>query len=218
MRKQKQDGLMRKSLPPIMDNLLLASILLFGELFSLHGKQFSSFLFDIEEKPYRPSANTFSLFSIQIITVVCFAMIRGSKLKYPLKFFLMSFLGLAASLATQFNDSRSILIFFLQLLLYATVAIIVMVEQYLVMNMDKEFWQFMFSSSLKTVGFVSALVAALSYFLRTISDKNNENAEGFITTLFYPLVIMAVCVAIFTYWIILPCWDRVVQYHRISDR
>jgi hypothetical protein len=124
--------------------------------------------------------------------------------------------GFFSALGVQFNDKASILIFFLQVFLYATACGVVWIEHYLNYHLDKDFWKFMFENVFKSIRYILVVYGVMIVVLKYISSTNGEKTIGFVTTLAYPTIVVLVSIFMISYWVLVPSWEKYVSSSEVK--
>jgi len=203
------------TLGQLFDSILFFLAFFIAEVFALHGKAFASFIFDNGSSIFRESAHKPVIYGVLVIAVLACQAMRHSDWENRSKLLLASVIGFGTAIAIQMHDSPSILVFFLQVFVFATVAGIIWMESFLSENMEKEFWVLLFENVFKSIRYILVGYAAMIVVLKFISSDGRESTIGFLTTLFYPTVIILFSIFAIGYWILLPCWQRIVILHKV---
>jgi len=197
-----------------IDSILFFLAFFIAEVFALHGKAFASFIFNNGNSIFRESAHKPEIYGVLFIAVLACQAMRHFDLENRSKLLLASMIGFGAAIAVQMHDSPSVLVFFLQVFVFATVAGIIWMESFLTEEMEKEFWVLLFENVFKSIRYILVGYAALIVVLKFISSGGRESTIGFLTTLFYPTVIILFSIFAIGYWILIPCWQRIVLLYK----
>ncbi|AEI15418.1 hypothetical protein Flexsi_1779 [Flexistipes sinusarabici DSM 4947] len=189
-----------------------------GELVAIHGKAASSFLFAGGASFLREIPRPIWVYLILAISSVIYILLRLTKWNPSTKMLAGVFVGFIATIGMQLNDNSSSLILFLQLFVYATATGILWIESYFQLDLEKDFWKFMFENVFKSIRYILVVYGAMVVVLRYISSSNGEKTIGFITTLSYPTVIVLGVVFMIGYWVLLPSWERYVVASKVHNK
>lgn len=129
-----------------------------------------------------------------------------------LKAFLGLFLGLGCIvLVHTMADQVSTLIVMLQLYIFGVCLIIVLLNSYFAMTLEVTFWQMLFDNVVKFIRYVLLLLALGVAILQFVSGGINESIDGFLASLLYPVVTILGSFFVIGYWLLIPCWERLVD-------
>jgi hypothetical protein len=146
--------------------------------------------------------------------------LRISAIDGRLKLLFSSITGLLAALAVQLHDSPSSLVFFLQLFIYGTATGIIWMESFLKVNsdeMDRAFWVILFENVFKSIRYILVAYGALIVVLKFITSEMSGTYMDFLTTLIYPTMMIFFSIFAIGYWVLVPCWQHIVEAHRNID-
>ena len=110
--------------------------------------------------------------------------------------------------------SPSFLVFWIQIFLLATVVIVIAIEPIFRNKMDKEFWKLVFDYFFRLIRYFMVVYIAGVAVLKYISTGDKESTMGFLATLFYPTLIMLICFFFIGFWILIPCWNKLVLNYK----
>jgi len=198
----------------IIDDILFWCIIVVGEFIALHGKAIASFLFSKSSTLLRHIEAPIFVYIILFLSTTALSLIRLTEWNPKHKVVLSALIGLISAIATQLvalTYAKSTLIFFLQLFIYATACGVIWIENYLRLNLEKEFWRFMFENVFKAIRYILILYGAMIVILKYISSSNGETTISFITTISYPTFIIVISIFMISYWVLIPSWEKFVE-------
>lgn len=199
----------------VVDSVLYVFSIFFVSIFIVHGKGFSSFLFGGSEVIYQEPFYNLSATLIFLLAAVGYELLRRARISQGLTIIIAVFLGLLTASLSLFY-SVSALVFFLLLYIYIIASGVAILTPYLSMKMDKEFWKIMLDSGLSIMRFILIMFVAAAAIVRFISSGSGESKIGFLSTMFYPVITLIVSYLIVGFWVLLPCWNNMVEGYKIS--
>ncbi len=194
-------------------------VLTISQIFIIHGKSISSFAFS-EKNTFINSNyhNIETYISICVISLL-FLLIKNLKLNIYYQSLLFSTVGLiGASIIQYFALSESTLIFLLHLYIFAVSGVIIILEPLFSKDLNLDFWKMIFEYMVKLIKYFMIIFGALVAVLKFLSQKNNETTDGFLTTLFYPSIILIISFFMIAYWIMIPSWNKIVDGSKEEDK
>lgn len=202
----------------IVDKLFFFCVILCSQFFIQHGKVLSSYLFNKGVLFYNNHYLSIEIILINVIAVILIIILRNKEMKLINKIFVSCFIcAIGASLPIVLINHPSMLILMLQIYFYAVVIIILGLEPLLSKKMYKEFWKMLFEYMTKLIRYFLVIYVALIAVLKFISDGNSESKMGFMTTLFYPTVIVLISFFMIGYWVMLPVWNKIIDAYSEND-
>jgi hypothetical protein len=195
---------------------LVDSVLVFGalagvNLLTMHGKQLSAAVLTQEPDWLWRNAYDFWAYGSIIagaaaIAAVGSLKIRPSYLALGLTFVSVTFPFLAQCL----SDGRSALILLLHVYTGAAASLVFFFRQNFSRKMGLEFWDRTVAMGIKAMRFGLIFYGAGVALLKFVSDGLKEGKDGFLTTLFYPTLVLFFSFLLWVVWIIVPAWERSV--------
>ncbi len=193
----------------ILKNLFFFVIAVSGQFFIIHGKAISDHFFAHKEQLLSTKFDNILVYLIVLMVSLIFLMIK-LKVKDKAKQIVFTvFTGLIGSAFIVFFGFPSPLIFVLLMYLYGVMAIIIVIEPVLSKEMDIEFWKFLFEHIIKLIKYFLVIFGILFTVLEFLVKQINESNISFLTTLFYPSMILLLSFFMIGFWIILPVWNNI---------
>lgn len=206
-----------------LDSIFFMTVILFLTFIVLHGKQVSTFIIggaadtDIELKILEPSYNTTLAWLGMFVMPFLLQYLRTWNVSITRIGFWGSAFGVLCCLGYfLFFPIKSPIIFFTQGFLYAVTIVVVGIETYLNHDHTSNFWELIFSTISKLVGFIIVLYGAGSAVLRYISSQSQESVDGYISSFLYPTVIIVGVLFMLGYWILIPVLEKIHEKNLVS--
>lgn len=198
----------------LFDNVFFFSFVLAGNLYAIHGKYISHVVLHGATEPISPSHHKPEIYAAIAVLSVGLVTLKSSstRMSMKLKAFLGLFLGLGCIvLVHTMADQVSTLIVMLQLYIFGVCLIIVLLNSYFAMTLEVTFWQMLFDNVVKFIRYVLLLLALGVAILQFVSGGINESIDGFLASLLYPVVTILGSFFVIGYWLLIPCWERLVD-------
>ena len=198
------------------DDLYFFSLMFASLLISINGKVWSQYLFgEVNTLSLQQEYLTIKIYFVLIASCILFFGLRISSLQVPVKSFYCALIGLVSSiLVLIWSETPSVLIFFLILGIYMHSTLVFAIETFFKDDMKPEFWQIIFQSAIKLLQFslvaIAVMVATIRYF-------HQGDTSDFISTLFYPLIVITIQYFVLANWIMYPCFKIVVKKYKIKN-
>lgn len=203
-----------------VDNFLFAAIILIQIFLTFHGKQIGNYFFGDKELHLNSSFNNFlSWFSLFIIPASLTYLKENKKLKLNSLISIGVAIGVGVPVFFQVVFKvNSILIFTLQSYVFGISLVTIIIHRIFIEKYSLELYKLVFDKVLKIVGFILVVFVAGLATLRYVSNLNNEASIGFITTFAYPTVIVIASFIMLGYWVILPCWNEIINHYKVQTK
>ena len=173
------------------DLILFICIIFLISTFIVHGKALSSSVFTESEKFYQDRFWSLPAIVMFAFIALVYGILRHLQINQRIKFVMSCIFGFIAA-SGSFIFSVSILVFFLLFYIYSICSLIIMIDPYLKMDMDTEFWKILIDSGLRVMQFFLVVYIAGAAIGRFISQNTGETTMGFVSTMFYPLIVLIV--------------------------
>lgn len=201
----------------VLDNVIFILVGALSVLFTLHGKAVSDSVFNDGPVATNRGFHHLWVYIVVVATAVllglCRAWTTSARVKSPVVLLLI-FLGPAV--VQRLSSGPSMMVFFLHLYLAGIAGAIVLAEEAFSNRMPRDFWKLFFEGAMKGVRYVLLLFTAGAAALQYVSTSKGEESMGFLTTLFYPAVVLVLSMAMVGQWILLPSWERLVASFKDS--
>lgn len=192
------------------DRFLFAALLLAGQEFIIQGKSISMALFEGYDTWVRDTSLV--IHTTTLVSVMLLQWLRDREFDIRINFFVAPLISITACMVVILASSiASITVFFVQLALYGTACLIIILEPQFQQPMHPDFWKSVFSSIVSAAKYIIALYVAGVAALRFISEGLNETPGGFTSTIFYPTMSLMLIFFFMGYWILIPAWENFVK-------
>ncbi len=195
-----------------VDSILVFLALASANVLTMHGKQISAAVLAhgpdwIWHNAYGAGSYAAIVAGAAAITFIGSLRLRRSYLVLALS---------AASVVFPFlsqvwSDGRSALILLLQIYTGAAASLVFFFRQNFSRRMGLEFWDRIVAMGIRAMRFGIIFYGAGVALLKFVSDGLKEGKEGFLTTLFYPTLVLFFSFLLWVVWIIAPAWERSVE-------
>lgn len=91
---------------------------------------------------------------------------------------------------------------------------VVWAETLLSSPMQVRYWELLFDYAVKAAQTLLVGYGTLVAILGVVVDRNKEATSGYITTLAYPTLVIALTLFMFAYWVMEPAWQQVAAHYR----
>ena len=106
------------------------------------------------------------------------------------------------------------MVFFMHLYVLIVSVAIILIEPVFLEELDRSFWQLFVDGLLRGIRYVLLLFTAGVAVLQYLSAGLGEEPSGFLTTLFYPTVIMILSIGLVAQWLLVPAWAVLIDGFR----
>ncbi len=195
----------------ILKNLFFFVTAVGGQFFIVHGKTISSHFFAHKEQFLSAKFDNIWVYLIILLISLIFLMIKLKVKDKTKQIFFTVVTGMIGAISIVFFGFSSPLILVLLLYLYGVMAIIIVIEPVLSKTMDIEFWKFLFENIIKLIKYFLVIFGILFTVLEFLVKQINESNISFLTTLFYPSMILVLSFFMIGFWIILPVWNKIEE-------
>lgn len=80
--------------------------------------------------------------------------------------------------------------------------------------MQARYWELLFDHAVKAAQTLLVGYGTLVAILGVVVDRNKEITSGYITTLAYPTLVVALALFMFAYWVMEPAWQKIAAHYR----
>lgn len=194
-----------------LDAFLFVIVQVFLTYVALHGKNLSSEILNSLECSFtfseivQPAYNNLESWLLIFVFPLFSQYLRSSK-------FTLTYIGLLGSVVGVFVccfyliyfELKSPIIFLTLGFQYAIGVVVVGVDKILQFDHEASFWELIFSTISKLVGFIIILYGAGSAILQFVSEGTGEPIEGYLSSFLYPTIIIVGILFMIGYWILIP--------------
>ena len=200
----------------ILKNLFFFVITVSGQFFIIHGKAISDHFFAHKEQLLSAKFDNSLVYLIVIMVSLIFLMIKLKVKDKAKQIAFTVFIGLIGAAFIVFFGFPSPLILILLMYFYGVMVIIIVIEPVLSKEMSIEFWKFLFENMVKLIKYFLVIFGILFTVLEFLVKQINESNISFLTTLFYPSIILVLSFFMIGFWIILPVWNKIEkEYEKV---
>lgn len=194
--------------------------MLVGELLmGCHGKSLGLYLF--EEKPTVLSDrfSTLEAWTLSLTIPLVVTYFKETE-RFSRRFLVVTglFVGLLSPFIFQLvSRNGSIMIFAVHIFSLGIGLLVALLNREIRRDMQIEFIKFVFDKTVKLISFLIVLYGAGITALRYVSKLNEEAPYQFISTFFYPTMVFAASLVMIGYWILLPCWEKIIEEYQLES-
>jgi hypothetical protein len=202
-----------------LDNLFFASSFLFIQIFSVHGEQAMSFIFNGGVDYYNKDLLNLEMAITLILTTTLYTYLTTVKKGLTFKATLGSAIGFLSfctfSYISYLAKSTAILSIFLFLFLQVVTVYLLIVKESMQFEMEKEFWKFIVEFNTVIVRFILLVLITGVAILRFFAE-NSHDYKDFLGLIIYPTLIALFSIFQVCYWLILPAWKEMSDGYKIE--
>ena len=213
----------KNSLEIVLDSIFFVVIQVFLTFVALHGKKLSSVLLCntncsyIYSDIFQPSYNNLEGWLLLLVFPVFSQFLRVSKFTLTYIGFLGSAVGaIVCCLYLIYFNMKSPIVFLTLGFQYGIGVVIVGVDKILQFEHEVSFWELIFSTISKLVGFIVILFGAGSAILQFVSEGTGESIKGFLSSFLYPTIIIVGILFMIGYWILIPTLLKIHQAKKLT--
>ena len=195
------------------DNVLFFLILFIQFFLICHGKTLGSFFFSTGTTVLSPNYNNFYHWSlISIIPLILTTLKVITKTRRRLIILLGLIIIVSVPLLLQIGiPYKSIIIYSISIYVVCIAILTIIVNREFNTFLHEDFLKYLLDKVTKLLGLTLVIygvgVAALKY----VSENFGEEPTQFISSFAYPTLIMILSFVLVGYWVILPCWERLID-------
>lgn len=202
----------------LVDRILFLVVVLVGSEFIVFGKPVSEAAFSERSADVLLQSRFIWPSAVSAVTAALYAWQFGSRNTLRTNFFVGCLIGFSgAVLAQAFPDYRSPLVLVLHFFFYGIVSAVILAQgifrtsSTLIDSMEMEHAKILVDALLRTLRYILILYVAGVATLEYISGNKGESTNGYITTLFYPTIVLLIGLAMLFYWLALPFAERFLE-------
>jgi hypothetical protein len=188
-------------------------------VFALHGKHAISYVFNGGVEYYNVDFLRIEVAFILIISTVLYIYLRIVKKGLTFKAFIGSFIGFVSFCILAYfyylSESKEIISLFLFLFLHVITVYLLIVEESMQCEMEKEFWKFIVEFNTVIVRFILLILITGVAILRFFAE-NNQGYNGFLGLILHPTLIALFSIFQICFWLILPAWKEMTNGYKIE--
>lgn len=196
------------------DGFLFITVLIAGQLLAIHGKAAASRLFDSGTSFIRGSSGGGWAITAAVFAALTLTLLRLCDWRGRSKARLGAIVCLLAPLPELWAAQPSILVVFLHMAFLAMAGGVVWAETLLSQPMQGHYWELLFDYAVKAAKLLLVGYGAVVTILGVVVDRKGEEVIGYLTTLAYPTLIVAMILFMFAYWVMEPAWQQIAASHR----
>lgn len=195
----------------LVDGIGFIVVVAVGFFVTIHGKALAYLLFGEGPRFAQAEWEAAAVYAASLSLAVLLQAVRTYGGGIDTKASLTMFLTIAGPFVLQAAAYRkSALVFILQLYLLAVASSVAVIEPLFERNMSREFWKILLDGILKAVRYILLLFTAGIAIVRFIADSGEESVDNFLTTLFYPTLLMMISLGLIFRWILVPSLEQVL--------
>ncbi|MEQ9308115.1 MAG: hypothetical protein RLN90_01590 [Balneolaceae bacterium] len=209
----------------VFDSFLFVIVQVFLTFIALHGKSLSAEILNSTESSFifndifQSAYNNLEGWLLILVFPLFTQFLRYSRLT-------LTDLGLLGSAAGVFVccfyliyfDVKSPIIFLTLGFQYAIGVVVVGVDKILQFEHEASFWELIFSTISRLVGFIIILYGAGSAILQFVSEGTGEPIEGYLSSFLYPTIIIVGILFMIGYWILIPTLMKIHEAKKLESK
>lgn len=189
-------------------------ILIAGQWLALHGKAAASKIFASGAHFTRQVGGGDWAITAAVCAAIALVLLRACDWHGRRKGQLGALVCLVTPVPELWLNQPSILVVSLHTTFLAMACGVICAETLLSQPMQARYWELLFDYTVKAAKTLLVGYGVLVAILGVVVERNNEQTLGYLTTLAYPTLIVAIILFMFAYWVMEPVWQRIASSYR----
>lgn len=206
----------RELILQVLDAAFFYSLVVLGQLLTIHGKATSSFLLVATHQEFvRPPANRWEIYLTVALSALAVSVVRVARWNSRGRVLLGALCAVSSPLVVRAYDQPSSLILFLDMFFLTFAAGVAWANSLLAQRMQIRYWEILFDNAVKAAQLLITAFGVLMAVLGVVTRKiEQEDLNGFLTTAAYPTMVVMLVLFLIAYWVILPIWQMMGKHYR----
>jgi hypothetical protein len=121
-------------------------------------------------------------------------------------------IGLTASIAMHLSIINSnVQMFILLLTIFGSMTLVSCIHRYFLMSLNHDVLEMLFKANVTIIRYLIVLYVAWAAVFRFTSLQDSISPNYFLLMIIYATLVMIVAFMLIGYWILLPCWNGIVD-------